>query len=165
MEYRVDNVEGAYTSLGTFTSSIGTLWFDATNHRGVQFRTVQFRISLDRGATNTLSPELVGLTLVYDKKPSFRSAWSMTIDVNRMVETKTQVGGVDATPLNVWNALQTAYNVKTLVPLIISNVQPSPGLNVRIVDMPLSYDDFRDAVDGQGKINISCLQPLGDPNP
>lgn len=164
IEYRLDNVEGAYTTLGTFTSSIGTLWF-AADHRGVQFRTVQFRITMDRGSDDTLSPELVGLTLVYDKKPSFRSAWAMTIDVNRMVENKTQVGGVDATPLNIWQALKTAYNVKTLIPLIVPNVEPSPGINVRIVDMPLSYDDFRDAVDGKGRIDISILQPLGDPDP
>lgn len=166
IEYRLNNDDsGAYTSLGTFNNITGTLWFDATNHRGVQFRTVQFRVTLDRGSTDTLTPELVALTLVYDKKPSFRSAWTFRIDVNRMVEAKTQVGGSDATPLNIWNALQTSYNVKTLVPLIIPNVQVTPGINVRIVDMPLTYDDFRDAVDGKGWIDISVLQPLGDPNP
>jgi hypothetical protein len=166
VEYRLDmNEAGGYTNLGTFTSNLGTLWFDSANHRGVTFTTVQFRITLTRGGTNSNTPELVGLTLVYDKKPSFRSAWSMTIDVNRMIEAGTLVGGQPPTPLNIWNALQTAYNVKTLIPLIVPNVQPTPGINVRIVDMPLTYDDFRDAVTGKGKIDISVLQPLGDPNP
>ena len=161
VSYRIDNAESApYAALGTFNSSTTTLWFDATNRRGIQFRTVQFKITLDRGITNTLTPELMALTLVYDKKPEFRSAWTFRIDVNRMVESGTLVSGVAATPLNVWSALKTAYDVKTLIPLIVPNVEASPGINVRIVDMPLTYDDFRNAVDGKGYIDISVLQPL-----
>lgn len=161
VSYRLNNDEAAaYTSLGTFNSATNTLWFDAANHRGIQFRTVQFKITLDRGATSTLTPELIALTLVYDKKPEFRSAWTFRIDVNRMVEAATLVGGSPATPLNVWQALKTAYDVKTLLPFIIPNVEPSPGLNVRIVDMPVTYDDFRDAVDGRGYVEVSVLQPL-----
>ena len=163
VSYRLDNNEsGAYTTLGTFDNTTTELWFDATNHRGIEFRTVQFKISLDRGSTNTLTPELIALTLVYDKKPEFRSAWTFRIDVNRMVETGATGSGWSgvATPLKVWQALKTAYDIKTLLPFIIPNVEPSPGINVRIVDMPLTFDDFRNAVDGKGAVDISVLQPL-----
>lgn len=157
VEYRLDNTEGAWTSLGTFNSTVRTLWFDATNHRGIEFRTVQFRIALDRGSTATLTPELVALVLVYDKKPEFRSAWTFKIDLNRHTE-RSPSGAVSVSTL--WSALKTLYDTKTLVPLIIPNVEPSPGINVRIVDMPLTLDDWRDAVDGKGFVEITALQPI-----
>lgn len=154
VEYRLNNVEGAWTSLGTFNSSTNRIWFDATNHRGVQFRTVQFRVILDRGSDTQTTPELVALVLVYDKKPDFRSAWTFKIDVNRHTERN------ETTMLSLWQGLKTIYDIKTLVPLIIPNIEPSPGVNVRVVDMPLTFDDFRNAVDGKGFVEISLLQPL-----
>ncbi len=154
VEYRLDLTEGAYTLLGTFNNSTKVLWFDATNHRGIQFRTVQFKITLDRGSTDTLTPELVALVLVYDKKPEFRSAWTFKIDLSRIAERQ------ETTIAATWAALKTAYDVKTLLPFIIPNVEPSPGINVRIVDMPLTLDDWRDAVNSKGFVEISVLQPL-----
>lgn len=157
VEYRLDNVEGSYTTLGTFNGTTRTLWFDSTNHRGIEFRTVQFRISLDRGSTATLTPEMLALVLVYDKKPEFRSAWTFKIDINRHTE-RSPAGVVSA--LSLWQQLKTLYDVKTLVPFIIPNIEPSPGINVRIVDMPLTIDDWRNAVDGKGFVEITVLQPI-----
>jgi hypothetical protein len=160
VEYRLNNDESAgWTLLGTFNNTTDTLWFDAANHRGIQFRTVQFRITLDRGSNATTTPELVALVLVYDKKPEFRSAWTFRIDVNRMVETQMLVGSQPATPLNIWQALKTAYDVKTLLPFVAPSMEPA-GINVRIVDMPLTYDDFRTAVAGKGYIEVSLIQPV-----
>jgi len=154
VEYRLDSDETAgYTLLGTFNNSTKTIWF-AANHRGVQFRTVQFKITLARGSTNTTTPELVALVLVYDKKPEFRSAWTFKIDLNRSTERQ------ENTAQALWATLKALYDVKTLVPLIIPNVEPSPGINVRIVDMPLSLDDWRDAAKSKGYVEISVLQPL-----
>lgn len=155
VEYRLDNNEAAvYTLLGTFTASGQTLWFDPVNKRGIRFRTIQFRVTLNRGGTNTLTPELVALILVYDKKPEFRSAWTFKIDVNRSTERN------ETTVAALWAGLKALYDTKTLVPMIIPNIEPSPGINVRIVDMPITMDDWRDAVDGKGFVEISVLQPL-----
>ncbi len=236
VEYQLDQAEtSAWTTLGTFTTNNGTIWFDATNHRGVKFRTVRFRITFARGATTTATPEVVALVLVYDKKPEFRSMWNFRIDTNLMIEEKVNVtnsltslteagttatavtqyphgfadgdsvtiaGAADAkyngtftvtvvnnttftytttagatspdtstsstwtapaTTGRIWSALKTIFDTKTLVPLVIPNIEASwsPGLNVRIVDMPLSVDDYRDSVKGLGYLEIKVLQPVG----
>ena len=169
VEYRLDNAETAAwiqmvdtnNVADVFDNSTANLYFSAAvPKRGVQFRTVQFRFTLNRGGTSTDSPEIKALTLVYIKKPEFRSAWTLTIDVNRMVETKTLVDGVAATMLNVWVKLRALWDTKTLLPLIIPNIEPSPGINILITEMPLTFDDFRNAVAGLGKIDISVLEPV-----
>ncbi len=237
VEYQLDNNEnGPWTLMGTFTANTGSIWFDAVNHRGVQFRTVRFRITLARGSTTTATPELVALVFVYDKKPEFRSAWTLRIDTNLMVEeqtpvtnnvsTLTQTSNVatattqyphglavgesvtiagannanyngsftvasvpstttftyaiannptspdpsttitwtaKATLGRVWSFLKSTFDIKTLIPLVIPNVEDSwaPGLNVRIVDMPATFDDYRNALKGIGYIDVSVIQPVG----
>lgn len=49
VEYRLNNDEQAdWLDLGTFTLNQQEIWFD-DDHQGVAFKTVQFRITLDRG--------------------------------------------------------------------------------------------------------------------
>jgi hypothetical protein len=239
VEYQLDqNESGAWTTLGTFTANTGTIWFDATNHRGIKFRTARFRITMVRGGTTTATPELIAIVLVYDKKPEFRSLWTFRVDANLMIEehipvtnnilslteagttvtvvtqyphnyqgipgesvtiagaadakyngiftlslvvsrtsfqyvaaagavspdvSTTATWTADATLGRVWSFLKASFDVKTLIPLTIPNVEDawSPGLNVRIVDVPVSFDDFRTAVMGKGYIEVQVLQPVG----
>lgn len=157
VEYRLNNDENAaWTLLGTFNNSTRVLWFDAA-HRGVSFRTIQFRITLSRGADNTLSPEIVALVLVYDKRPTLRTSWAMRVDVMRMIEQKVDVGGSPATFNSVYQALRNTYQKPTLVPLTIPQVGT---FNVKLVDIPLTLDDFRDEIKGKGFIDISALEPV-----
>jgi hypothetical protein len=49
VEYRLNNNEGAtYENLGTYTQNQQEIWFDP-DHLGVAFKSVQFRITLNRG--------------------------------------------------------------------------------------------------------------------
>ncbi len=157
VEYRLNNNEAAsYTTLGTFTLTGQTLYFAAP--AGLEFTTVQFRFTLDRGGTATKSPEVIAFVLQYDKRPELRTTWVLAVDVNRMIAQKTQVGGSNATIGNVWSALKTAWNVKTLIPFVIPSVES--GLRVKIVDMPLSFDDFRAEVTGRGDVQITVVEPI-----
>jgi hypothetical protein len=157
--YRLDNNEAAaFTSLGTFTAAGQSLNFPGGG-TGLQFRTVQFEITLDRGATATLSPELLALVLLYDKRPDFRSTWVFRIDVNQMKAEGTLVGGVPATAQNVWEKLIAIWNTKTLVVLNVPSIDTS--VYVKMSDMPGTWDDIRAAVAGQGFVDITCLEPIG----
>lgn len=178
IEYQLDNNEaGSWTQMvdssnnaAVFDDTHSVLYFSqASPKAGVQFRTVRFRISLNRGSTATLSPEVRALTLVYIKIPPLRTSWTFQVDCNRMIEqsktggnTTFQVDGVAATLPLIWNKLKTLWNTHTLLPMTIPNVQPSPGILVRISDMPMTFDDFRDAVTGQGSVQLQVLEPVVD---
>ena len=167
VEYALDNVE-SWTQMkdsnnanDVFDSLTKTLYFSAaTPKKGIAFRTVNFRVTLDRGSTATLSPEMVALILLYNKKPELREAWSFRIDVNRMVERAAnyQVDSVDATVALVWAKLRTLWNTKPLIVLDVPNIRS--GVLVQLTDMPATFDDFRNAVDGKGHVDIQVLEPV-----
>ena len=167
VEYALDNVE-SWTQMrdssnvaAVFTSLTTTLYFSAAMpKKGIQFRTVMFRVTLDRGGTATNSPELIALILLYNKKPELREAWSFRIDVNRMLEMKTtyQVDGADATVARIWAKLRTLWDTKPLIVLDVPNIRT--GILVQLTDMPGTFDDFRNAVDGKGYIDVQVLEPV-----
>jgi len=157
VEYQLDNAEAAaWVNLGTFTAAGTYLSFAGST--GLEFRTVRFRITLDRGGTANLSPELMSLVLLYDKKPTFRSTWVWQVDVSQMVAEKVHVGGVDATLKNIWEALIAIWNTKPLVLFVVPNV--TDGVYVKIADLPMTLDDFRDAVKGNGTVDLTLIEPV-----
>ena len=170
VEYQLDNAAdtAAWTQMvdtanaaDVFDNATSALYFSqATPKRGIQFRTIRFRITLNRGGTATDSPEIKALTFVYMKVPELRTQWTFGIDVNRMIEVGTLVDGVAATMANVWSKMKSLWDTHTLLAFIIPNVEPSPGINVRITAMPLTFDDFRDAVDGKGSAQITVVEPV-----
>ena len=169
VEYRLDNDEDASwirmvdtnNAADAFDNTTRALYFSATvPARGVEFRTVQFRFTFTRSGTATATPEVKAFTLVYNKKPTFRSQWTFSIDVNRMIEVGTLVDGVAATMANVWAKLKSLWNTQPLIPLIIPNIEPSPGINVLLTGNELAFDDFRDAVDGKGSVTLTVLEPV-----
>lgn len=159
--YGLDNDETTWhTDLedsGVFTAAGQSKDFPGSG-AGKEFRTVRFRVTLDRGSTTTKSPELKALVLLYDKKPDFRSSWTLRIDVSQMKASKTQVGGNDATVLNVWEKLISIWNTKTLVVLNVPNIDTS--VYVKMTDMIGTFDDFRDAAEGQGFVDITVVEPI-----
>ena len=173
VEYQLDNNEsGAWVQMvnslnvaSTFTSPTTILYFSsAFPKRGLMFRTVRFRITLRRGGNATRSPEVKALILVYLKKPSFRSSWKFRIDINRMLELDAaitfQVDGVAPTMANIWTKIQSLWNTQILIPLIVPNIEPSPGIDVMTADVPMSFDDFRNAVLGRGFLDLQVLEPV-----
>ena len=180
VEYRIDNrEEDVYKDLGVFQTAQGQLWFDDA-HQGVDFRTVQFRFTLNRKTSSNedatpaqlnsdttigdvwaVSPEVKSIILVYNKRPKLRMAWTIRIDVNRMVEASVDIQGESATYNNIWRVLKSFFNTNRLVRLVIPSVEPD-GVNVLITDMPVTIDDFRDTVEGKGIIDLQIIEPITD---
>lgn len=168
VEYRLDDNESgnwtqmvdANNAVDVFDNATSTLYFSqASPKQGVQFRTVQFRITLNRGGTSTKSPEVKAFTLVFTKKPAYRAQWTLNVDVNRMIEAGTLVDSAAATMANVYAKLKSLWNTQTLLALVVPNVEPAPGVNVQINSLALTFDDFRNAVKGQGVVSLTALEP------
>jgi len=161
VEYRLNNVEGGWSTLGTFVATNSEIWFDA-NHVGVKFYTVQFQITLNRKtATNTLSPDVRALVLCYDKKPDLRTAWTVRIDVNRMVEQPKiyKIDAVDCTLAIIWAKLKALYDEKQLLHFIVPTIETT-GIKVHIADLPATFEDFRTEVGGRGYVELQLIQPI-----
>lgn len=178
IEYQLDNDEdGDWVQMvdtdnaaADFTGSNNVLYFAnaAGPAHGIKFRTVRFRITLLRGSDDTLSPELRALTLVYLKTPELRTAWTFEIDIDAMVMksktgnlTQYYVDGEAATLENVWAKFRELWsNDHELLRLVIPNIEPD-GIYVKLTDMPLTFDDFRDAIVGsRGAMTIQVLEPI-----
>lgn len=162
VEYRLNNsTDSAYTLLGTFTSNQQELWFP-TDHQGLPFKTVQFRVTLDRGSDISVTPELKALILLFDKKPLMRTSWTIRIDVSRMIEVSATLEGEEtATYESIWQQLKTYYNTPKLLRLRIPSME-SGGINVRITDMPASLEDFRKSAGGKGFIQLEMIETISD---
>lgn len=164
VEYRLNNNEqGTYRTLATFTAVGQEVWF-ADDHRGVAFKSVQFRVSLDRGASGILqtqSPELRALILLFDKKPRMRTAWTIRIAVSRTVERGLLLNPEEpATTEGIWQFLKSLVNTPRLIKLEIPSME-SGGVNVRITDMPATIAEFRAAKGGEGFVELQLIEPAG----
>jgi hypothetical protein len=163
IEYRLNNREqDEYELLGTFTTNHEHLWF-TEDHRGLQFKTVQFRISLDRandgyedGYENTRTPELKSLILYWDKKSNLRMSWTCTVDVTRTVER-----GLAQNAREVWEHLVGVYNTKTLVPFTFKSLEPL-SLNVRAASYVPNFQEIRLDDTAWGTVALTLLEPLSE---
>jgi hypothetical protein len=171
VEYQLDyNEAGAWTQLSNaagddavFTAHTDTLYFKSTVPvlSGLAFRAVRLRITLDRSATATKTPEVKGFVICYDKKPECRTAWGLKLDINGMLERPATytIGGLNFTVARLWAWLKTQWDTKTLLTLAIPNVTTT--MYVRIADMPITIEDFRTAVSGRGFVDVQCLETIG----
>ena len=160
IEYRLNNDEtSSYIDLGTFTDTGQTLWF-SDDHKGVAFKTIQFRVSLDRGSTAQATPIMRALILLFDKKPLMRTSWTVKIDAARMKERNmTLENETLATFENIWHQLKSFYNTPQLLTLRVPSIE-SGGVLVRITDMPAIVDDFRESFGGRGTIQVDFIETI-----
>lgn len=115
-----------------------------------------------------LTPQIRGITLVYRKKAALRRTWVAQVDVNAMVEKKTQVDtnddgspDSDATSQNVIDFLETLWAKKTLVQLTVPNQLPeADNVRVEIADYTANIDDNRLSSTIRGTINLVLIEPV-----
>lgn len=170
VEYGLDGDEGTWTQMvdiarnnAVFTTNTGVLYFKPAAvpvKKGIQFRSVRFRITLARGATVTATPDLSALTLCYDKKPEQRTGWSFNLDINGMLERPDDytIGGLNFTVARLWTALRTLWNTKTLLTLDVPSIQT--GMLVKLEAQSGNFEDFRASVAARGVVNLTCLEPI-----
>jgi hypothetical protein len=135
--------------------------------QGIQFNSVRFRIRGYRGSNELLSPVAKAFTLMYIKVPEFRLAATFTVDINRMLEatkaggTEYYVDGAAPTLRSIHRKLIALWDEHLLHQLVVPNViTDDDQCFVRIVGMPLRFDDFKDAIAGRGTIELSLIEPL-----
>ena len=155
-------VDSAGASM-VFNSHDDIGYFNTTTpKKGTKFRQIRFRVTLDRGSTTTVSPELVALVFVYDKKPKLRIAWAFEIDVARMIAEGTLIDASAATMQNVFEKLISLWNTYPLLTLSVPSVATgSSAREVMISSFPMSFDDFRTEVaTREGSIKVTCLETV-----
>lgn len=167
VDYQIDNLENSAWqqmtnstgSAAVFDNTHSVLYFGAL--RGIQFKTIRFRISLNRGSDSTLSPELRGLSFVYFKKPSLRMGWVFTVDTTRMIKEKVIIGGsATATFANILASIQGTWGEQILVPFSIPSVLPNAYVMLNHLNVEADNIRVADNIPAQGKITVSLLEPV-----
>lgn len=81
VQYRTDNDESAWTTLGTTsgTSVVQRMQFAAG--KGIVFRNIQFQFLLARSSTTTNTPIIRSMVFKYVKVPRLRSTFAFTVDI------------------------------------------------------------------------------------
>ncbi len=108
IKYRLDHTTTALASTWvTLTPTIaadGITTYNLASGAGVAFKSIQYRIDLARGSTNTLSPDVQGLALSYRKNLGAKHAWTFTIDLkNAGANIRTMITNLEtAVALNTW---------------------------------------------------------------
>jgi len=158
VEYAVDYTEGAsdasYTTLGTITSDGRTIFTFPDNgtsaNAGQDFRSIRFKITLSRGGTTTLSPDMTSLALVYRKK--LRPKWMHTMDIDL---TKPYKGN---TIPQLRAALVTAIETAGLVEFTFRN--DSGNTRNYYVDLVAPEGDEATGRDESGTMRLTAVEQL-----
>ena len=104
--YRSDFSVGSYTNLGAVVNSDteASRWF-GTNNVGLEFKSIQPRITFVRGGTSTLRPILEYLALDYlEIPPTLLRQFTVVIDCSTMINNLSPGNQIT----NLWTALQTS---------------------------------------------------------
>ena len=91
---------------------------------GTEFYTIQLAIKLFRGSTNTKSPELENLTLVWYGATEPISSWTLNV-----LATGTEGD-------ETFTTFEAIYNTKILVPFHPSGDPKKTSYNVKLTQMP-----------------------------
>lgn len=178
VEYRLDNdtaseLEATWLSMvdidaniGQFSPAITSLYFASPAPKaGIKFRTVQFKISLIRGAEATHTPELRALTLQYIKTAELRTLWTFRVDVNRMTESSANpneywLEAAPATQKSMFKLLSELWtNNHVLIPMTVPTMSDKT-FYVKMLEMPLSFDDFRLEALAKGYVDVTVVEPV-----
>jgi hypothetical protein len=128
---------------------------------GLEFRKVRFYFSLNRGSDATQSPEVRAITLTFLKTPPLRTQWTVTVDLNRMLESAEYLNGTERWTLEtLWSHMTDLWtNSNRLIVMSIPSMVPD-YLNVKVNAMEVTFDDFRHEIEGRGALTLTLLEPI-----
>ena len=109
VDYATNYADATWTSLGTISGNGTTsyLFPNSTTPSGTAFRAVRFRLTLARGSTTTLTPDVVSLTFIFRKK--LPAKWGHTFRVDLSAHYK------ERSPASLRSSLVTAIESTSLV--------------------------------------------------
>jgi len=102
--YAINYVDGTETSLGSIAANSGTLTY--ASGVGIEAETLRYKLTLARGATNTLTPVLLFANTKVLKQAESKFAWEAVIDLARSADTDRDAETIRA-------ELETLFGNKT----------------------------------------------------
>jgi len=139
------NEAGSWTDLGDFNTSPRDDILTFGSGLGTEFYTIQFRIKLIRGTTNTNSPELESLLFYYLPRPATINAWTFNV---LCVEDDAEA---------LITAFETLRDTKTLVAFYPTGDSAKTSYNVALSTMPMQFH-VENQQTRQGVIQITLEQ-------
>ncbi len=121
------NGTGSWTDMGDFNTSPRDDILTFGSGLGTEFYTIQFRIKLLRGSTNTNSPELESLLFYYLNRPETTNAWTFNVLATDEDAEKT---------IAEFEALR---DTKTLMPFYDTGDPSKTVYNVAVSALPMRY--------------------------
>ena len=122
--YHDINDTGSWTSFGTYKTSPRPTILTFNSGLGTAFYTIQFAVKLQRGGTNTNTPQLESLMFYYLPRPARISSWTFTVDCT----------GEDGQKL--FTDFEAIYDTQTLVTFYPSGDTAKTSYNVAVTSMP-----------------------------
>lgn len=149
VEYATDLSE-SWTALGTITADgVTTYEFpNSTTPTGTAFKWLRFRLSLARGTTTTLTPQVHDITLEHRKKLSVKWSFVATIDLTQLHKGNT--------PMQLFAALRTAINADVLQEFTYRE-DSSGDRNYWVDVIPLEGFEFT-GHDERGQVTVQLIE-------
>jgi len=133
------------TELGTFKTSPRPTILTFNNGLGTEFYRIQLAVKLQRGTTNTNSPELESLIFYYIATPLAVRSWSF------------QIVATDENSNKIITDLETIKATNTLVVFYPSGDTNKSSFNVKLSQMPLRYS-HEEGKQKQGVIQLTVQE-------
>jgi hypothetical protein len=116
------------------------------------FTTVKFRFTLyGKVADDTISPNPLPLTFIFQKQPGLRMSYLFHVDVSRNIDE-----GVVANFATLHTAIKALWNTKTLLDFVYADITAT---KVKIVSMPTSEQELRNTI-RRGSMTVQVYEPV-----
>jgi len=144
------NLATSWTALGTISSDgVTTYEFpNSTTPTGTEYRWIRFKVELASTTTNTITPQVLNLTMEYRKKLSVKFGWTVTIDLGNDYKGNT--------PKQLRAALLTVVSSNPLVEFTFRD--DTGGTRNYYVDaVPLDDKEFT-GQDERGQVSLLLME-------
>ncbi len=151
VQYRLDNVEGAWTTLGSTNSTDVVHRLRFASGQGIEFKNIQFQFLVKRGANNLLTPVVRSIVFKYLKIPRLRSRYTFTIDVEA---TARHRGETEEVVIDYLNGLIDGN------PLYDFSYTGEATRYVRFINVPRIDQQRQDGTTKTSTIRVTVEEPV-----
>lgn len=147
------NRSGSFTAFATITSD-GITEFpfpNATSPSGTEFRSIQFRKALARGATTTNTPDVRSLTFKFLKKLPERWNHFVTLDISEEMEGQA--------PRAQWDNLRTTINKSSLVEFTMKDSDAAASTRRHWIRVANREGEEETGLEYKGTCNLVLVEP------
>jgi hypothetical protein len=152
IQYRLDHsytdIDTGWTTLGTISSN-GETEFTFGSGAGIVFSAIQFKFSLARGSTTTLTPDIQWFSLKYLKLLSPLWGWTFTVNCSKpSYNNKSSAQLIDA--------ITTAAETDTLLTFVFRN--DDGGTETYKVKVRSIIGGVLTGTDKQGEFTVQVIE-------